>query len=162
MAPRRSTRIRAAAVSNKPAATSTKKRTPATKKRAGSKRTKNSASNLVITKKMKTGLQSAVDTTTIMGVVDPESDINGTIDILDNDPCDCMLVQVDPSQNMDKFYILQLIQSDDNESQPFVVYSRWGRTGSTGQGLTQEFDDHDEAIECFEKKFKEVRFLVAR
>ena len=156
MAPRRSTRIRAAAATNKPVAVPAPKKA-ATKKRAPKRTKKSSASDAAITKKMKTGLQSSVDTTNVLGVVDPESDINGTINILDNDPCDCMLVQVDPSQNMDRFYVLQLIVCDEEEdvSEPFVVYSRWGRTGSTGQGLTQEFDDHDKAIKCFEKKFKD-------
>lgn len=127
-----------------------------TNNKALSKRKRSSVPAFTVTKKMKTRLQSSIDSTTVLGVVDPESGINGEIDILDNDPCDCMLVQVDPSKNLDRFYVLQFIESNDkNTSEPFVVYSRWGCTGCTGQGLTQEFSDCDEAIECFEKKFKE-------
>lgn len=175
--PRRSSRIKASKAAKAAEASSmsvaaavpkkkkqgSQNKTATAKQKAGTKRTKNSASkkNAAVTKKMKTGLQSAVDTTIALGVVDPESGIDGVIDMLDNDPCDCMLVLVDPSQNIDKFYILQLIKCDDDEtSEPFVVYSRWGRTGSTGQGLTQEFDDCDAAVECFEKKFKEKTGLA--
>ena len=105
------------------------------------------------TKKIKlSGLQSKVDTEVPLGVIDPEAGIDGAIATLDNEPCDVMLVLVNPSQNMDKFYILQLVETDQDN---FMVYSRWGRTGTTGQALHQDFDDFTSAEACFVKKFRE-------
>ena len=110
-------------------------------------------SSIPVSRKRKTGLQSTVGTSTIMGVVDPESNINGSIEILDNDPCDCMFVKVNPTQNVDNFFILQLIESAVDDS--YIVYSRWGRTGMIGQGLVQQFDNYEGAVNVFKKKFKD-------
>jgi poly [ADP-ribose] polymerase len=156
MAPRRSTRIRTATAAaskiepeSKPSAKPKAKAKPkaAIKKRAAPTRKK-----APLTKKRKTGLKSVVDTSTVLGVVDPASKINGTIEILDNEPCDCMLVLLDPTKNIDKFYILQLIVGANDEN---FVYSRWGRTGSSGQGLEEKFEEYADAVKTFEKKFKE-------
>jgi len=123
---------------------------PATKKRATRAATKPKAT----TKKRKTGLQQSVNTTKSLGVVDPESDINGFIFDMDGEPCDVMLVLVDPAKHMDKFFVLQLIEHVDGS---YVVYTRWGRTGTSGQALVQPFDEEDEdaAVKGFLKKFKE-------
>ena len=122
------------------------------------KLSKGSSSNSVSKKRKDSFSQPVVDTSTILGVVDPESNIKGTIEVIDtNEPCDCMLVRVDPTQNIDKFYILQLIKSVGNS---FIVYTRWGRTGTAGQGLEQKFDDYEEAAKTFEKKFQEKTGLI--
>ena len=84
---------------------------------------------------------------------DPRANItNGMIVTLDNEPCDTMLVHVDPSKHTDNFYILQLIGCDDGT---YAVHSRWGRTGTSGQCHTKFFDDSDSAIKHFQKIFKE-------
>ena len=105
------------------------------------------------TKTNKTNMQSIVDTSTILGVVDPESNIIGSIEVLDNEPCDCMLVLIDPPKLMDKFYILQLIH--DTVHDKYVVYTRWGRTGTRGKGQLSQFERKDEAATAFQKKFKQ-------
>ena len=97
---RRSTRIVAAAVA---APNSAPPQSP--KKRPKLVANKNQPT----TKKRKTGLKTAINPSTALlaGVVDPESNINGTISVLDNEPCDVMLVLVDPAKHMDNFFILQ-------------------------------------------------------
>jgi predicted DNA-binding WGR domain protein len=114
-------------------------------------------------KKKRTGLQGTVDASAPLGVVDPASGINGSIitSPVDGAPLDCMLVLIDPAQNMDKYFVLQLIENEDKvenrgdsgngkPDKSFVVYTRWGRTGTAGAALQQEFNDEYEAMECFE------------
>jgi len=145
MAPRRSTRLATSrVVAPKPAPKPLpkkpkKKRSVASKAKTG-------------TKKRRTGLSNAINPIAALGVVDPESKINGTIQTLDNEPCDVMLVLVDPQKHMDKFFILQLIESIQGSQ---IVYTRWGRTGTSGQALEQSFDEYDDAVKCFEDKFAE-------
>eukprot|EP00978_Attheya_sp_CCMP212_P033483 scaffold135193_cov47-Attheya_sp.AAC.1 len=157
MAPRRSTRLTTAARKKEegPAAAAaavTKKvlKKQPNKKRAGTAKTNHK-------KKRKTGLKGTIDASSALGVIDPESKIHGTIEAIDGAPCDVMLVLVDPAKNMDKFFILQLIQRsmDDSSSSSFVVYTRWGRTGTSGQGLEQDFMTREDGIKCFESKFEE-------
>lgn len=102
-------------------------------------------------KQKRAGLKSVVDTSAPLGVVDPESKIRGSIENLDGEPCDVMLALVDPSKNSDKFLVLQLIRKTCGA---FAVYTRWGRTGTAGQALEQEFDDLEAAATSFEDKFK--------
>jgi predicted DNA-binding WGR domain protein len=137
MAPRRSNRIKEAAA-------------PTKSRRFSSKQTKKRA--IVTKKQRKNSSQSAVDTSTVLGVVDPISKIKGTIEILDNEPCDCMLVHLDRTSHVDRFFILQLIHGVRNS---YYVYSRWGRTGTSGQGIVQKCNDYDDAVETFENKFRE-------
>uniref|UniRef100_A0A7R9WK21 NAD(+) ADP-ribosyltransferase n=1 Tax=Pseudictyota dubia TaxID=2749911 RepID=A0A7R9WK21_9STRA len=92
-----------------------------------------------------------------MGVVDPESNIRGTIEVLDGSPCDVMLVRVDPEKNMDKFFVLQLIKRAEGG---YAVFTRWGRTGTSGQGLGKSYDTRDDAVRCFKEKFQEKVGLV--
>jgi len=60
---------------------------------------------------------------------------------------------VNMETNTDKFYRLQVVASDDNTQ--FYVAASWGRTGTEGQLSRDEFKTAEEAIEAFEKKFKE-------
>jgi poly [ADP-ribose] polymerase len=122
------------------------------KKRAAAKRGNIYISSPTTTKKRKTDTQYVLDTSNVLGVVDPISNINGVIKILDNDPCDCMLVHLDSTNNTDKFFILQLILGVQNS---FYVYSRWGHTGRSGQCLMQHFMDYEDAVKTYKKKFKE-------
>jgi len=68
-----------------------------------------------------------------------------------------MLVLIDPAKDMDNFFILQLI---DRTEDSYVVYTRWGRTGTSGQALEEDFDELSKAVECFKGKFKEKTGLV--
>ena len=90
------------------------------------------------------------------GIVDSESSVVGNILSLHDDPCDCMLVQLDTSGLIDNFYILQLIQSDEDK---YVVFRRRGRTGFVGCYDMEDFDDEIKAIEYFEGIFKEMTGL---
>ncbi len=74
-----------------------------------------------------------------------------------NDIFDVELVLIDLSQNMDKFYIIQLIISENHptEDDEFYVFVKWGRTGSPGQTQVRNFDDFDDAKVYFEEKFFE-------
>lgn len=155
MAPRRSTRLTATPDPQNPSASQAapKKRTPKPKRIATGNGKKAATAAKKASKKRKTGLKTAIHASAALGVVDPESNIDGSIEVLDNDPCDAMLVLIDPQKHMDKFFILQLIQTDRNVH---IVYTRWGRTGTSGQGLEQSFgEDYDAAVECFQDKFNE-------
>ncbi len=66
-----------------------------------------------VAKRRKTNMKSTVDTSSALGVVDPESDIEGKIAVLDGEPYDAMLVFIDPAINVDKFFVLQLIECED-------------------------------------------------
>jgi predicted DNA-binding WGR domain protein len=138
-------------------------RISAAKKKITTKKNKNNTKNNTrtrntpVSKRRKTGMTTAVNTSAPLGVIDPESGITrGSIEMLDNEPCDAMLVLVDPAKSIDKFFIIQLIQrnrtySDDS----YVVYSRWGRTGTVGQGMEENFNSYDDAVNCFENKFEQ-------
>lgn len=133
------------------------KRKTTTKKRAATKKT--SPATL---KKRRTGLSTSVSTVAPLGVVDPASKIAGQIHVLedgheDPEPCDVMLVLCDPAKNTDKFYVLQLIERTDGT---YVVYSRWGRTGSVGQALEKDFDDLEGALKEFNKLFEDKTGLT--
>ena len=110
-------------------------------------------------KKLKTANLSSesIIPESLSGVVDPEAGIDGTVTLLDNMPCDVMLVQLDPAKTMDRFYVLQLIETPTNS---FTVHSRWGRTGTKGQSLKQDFAASHLAEECFMKKFTQKTGLT--
>lgn len=158
---RRSTRLANQTTADAPTATSSsalaKKKAPV-KKKAPPKRKKATATHAHVKspspkKKLKhTGLQDSVDTSSSLGVIDPESKITGSIVVLDGEPADAMLVLVDPGKNHDKFFVLQCIQQSATE---FCVYSRWGRTGTAGQALQQDFDSLQDAEKTFLEKFKQ-------
>ena len=88
----------------------------------------------------------------LLGVVDSVSNVKGTIEIIDNEPCDCMLIYLNPSETKDRFYILQLIKTVDKS---YVNYSRWGNTGTEGRAFQQAKNNYKDAVKYFEKKFKE-------
>jgi poly [ADP-ribose] polymerase 2/3/4 len=150
---RRSSRVAAAAVAAAATPPALAAAPPAPKKRRAASQT-NSPRNT-----KRTGLTSAVSragtTEAAVGVIDPECSVTaGSIIDLDGAPCDAMLVLVDPAQNMDKFFILQLIK-DGTTDEAYMVYTRWGRTGTKGQALEQEFDDLENAVACFRAKFRQ-------
>merc|ERR1712176_1603046 len=93
------------------------------------------------------------------GVVDPASGIQGgSIEILDGEPCDVMLALVDPSKNMDKFYLLQLIYIPKTNT--YVTFFRWGRTGTQGQSKTECYKIYQQAVNSFLQKFREKTGLT--
>ncbi|XP_021313014.1 poly [ADP-ribose] polymerase 2 isoform X1 [Sorghum bicolor] len=65
---------------------------------------------------------------------------------------DATLNQTNVGDNNNKFYILQVLESDAGGS--FMVYNRWGRVGARGQDkLHGPFLTRDQAIYEFEGKF---------
>ncbi|GBG30604.1 Poly ADP-ribose polymerase [Hondaea fermentalgiana] len=63
---------------------------------------------------------------------------------------DGRLVLVDPSKNSDKYYIIQLIKSGAT----WYCWQRWGRTGTSGQGMLHKGTKAKMEAE-FESKFAE-------
>jgi len=67
------------------------------------------------------------------------------------------LANVDPSKNCDKYYILQvLVQSCTKQSSGdrYRVFTRWGRTGTSGQCQMVGAEDEDAALDIFAKIFE--------
>ena len=54
---------------------------------------------------------------------------------------------------LSRFYIIQAISTGDEEEN--VVFTRWGRTGSTGSSMLAGPFSEEEAVDEFEKKFKD-------
>jgi predicted DNA-binding WGR domain protein len=74
-----------------------------------------------------------------------------------------MLVRVDPIRCLDGFYILQLIhratENDDGHeeegaAEPYVVYSRYGRTGTKGLVSQEHFTEETDAVQRFQTLFR--------
>jgi len=78
-----------------------------------------------------------------LGIVDPRSGVDGAI-CVDEDGIvyDVTLNLRDAATNADKYYILQLIGATDGR---YVVFSHYGRTGTAGQCLAEEFVPADPA-----------------
>ncbi|WVZ71182.1 hypothetical protein U9M48_019798 [Paspalum notatum var. saurae] len=67
---------------------------------------------------------------------------------------DATLNQTNVGNNNNKFYIIQVLESDAGGS--FMVYNRWGRVGARGQDtLHGPFPTRDQAIYEFEAKFQD-------
>ncbi|OVA12704.1 SAP domain [Macleaya cordata] len=65
---------------------------------------------------------------------------------------DAMLNQTNVSDNNNKFYMIQALESDDGGT--FMVYNRWGRVGIKGQEkLHGPYTSRSSAIQEFELKF---------
>ncbi|KAL6957899.1 Poly [ADP-ribose] polymerase 2 [Sarracenia purpurea var. burkii] len=65
---------------------------------------------------------------------------------------DAMLNQTNVGENNNKFYVIQVLESDDGGR--FIVYNRWGRVGVKGQDkLHGPYTLRDSAIKEFEQKF---------
>ncbi|KAK2649496.1 hypothetical protein Ddye_016985 [Dipteronia dyeriana] len=69
-----------------------------------------------------------------------------------DDIFDAMLNQTNVGNNNNKFYVIQLLESDIGGG--YMVYSRWGRVGVKGQDkIFGPFQSLDFAIHEFEQKF---------
>ncbi|KAK4418123.1 Poly [ADP-ribose] polymerase 2 [Sesamum alatum] len=65
---------------------------------------------------------------------------------------DAMLNQTNVGENNNKFFVIQVLESDDGGK--FMVYYRWGRVGVKGQDkLNGPYTSQQAAISEFEKKF---------
>ena len=64
------------------------------------------------------------------------------------------LMWSDLKHNNNKFYIIQLLESETNKGE-YSVWTRWGRVGYDGQYAIQNYGDLDKAKAGYEKKYKE-------
>lgn len=70
----------------------------------------------------------------------------------DEDTYDATLNQTNVGDNNNKFYIIQVLESDDGGR--FMVFNRWGRVGSKGQNkLSGPYTSKQTAIDEFQTKF---------
>ena len=69
-----------------------------------------------------------------VGEIDPSSGLTGTLVL------DARLALVDPSNNTDKYYIIQVVKSDIACAKQYACWQRWGRTGTGGQASTTAGD----------------------
>ncbi|KAJ3121538.1 Poly [ADP-ribose] polymerase 2 [Nowakowskiella sp. JEL0407] len=67
---------------------------------------------------------------------------------------DSMLNQTEIGNNNNKFYKIQVIQSDSNPNQ-FWAYNRWGRVGVKGQTAQKPYTSAASAIADFKGKFRD-------
>ncbi|CAN8308662.1 unnamed protein product [Cochlearia groenlandica] len=69
-----------------------------------------------------------------------------------DDIYDAMLNQTNVRDNNNKFFVLQVLESDNHKT--YMVFFRWGRVGVKGQNkLDGPYDSCDRAIEIFANKF---------
>ncbi|XP_022152261.1 poly [ADP-ribose] polymerase 2-like isoform X2 [Momordica charantia] len=65
---------------------------------------------------------------------------------------DAMLNQTNVGHNNNKFYVIQVLESDGGGT--YMVYTRWGRVGVKGQdNLQGPFKSQESAIQEFQQKF---------
>lgn len=85
-------------------------------------------------------------------LIDSACKYTSNVSLLDVDNCvySCTLNQTDIKYNSNKFYIMQIIVTDTN----FVMYVRYGRIGETGRSSYDSFNNKNDAIRDFQKKFK--------
>lgn len=165
--PRRSSRKRApppapVPVPAPPASRAKRKLEPKPEPTNASNATATPNASSVSPKRVKRGLSghSAPSTNAPLGIVDPASGIAGSIYVAKSGRGrgvvkhvhDAMLVLVDIAKHHDKFIVLQLISADAGG---YVLYERWGRTGTAGQSLLNSFpaDSLLNARRKFESKF---------
>ncbi|KAH9730489.1 poly (ADP-ribose) polymerase 2 [Citrus sinensis] len=85
-------------------------------------------------------------------VLDPWLPEHIKISYHDNDIYDAMLNQTNVGDNNNKFYVIQLLESDGGGE--YMVYNRWGRVGMKGQDkIFGPYNLQDTAINEFEQKF---------
>ena len=78
-------------------------------------------------------------------VLDDNNDFNGKY-------FSCTLNQSNLAHNNNKFYIIQLLQSDNDSS--YILFTRWGRVGVRGEFQTANCN-LENGIKLFMKKYKE-------
>ncbi|CAO2202888.1 unnamed protein product [Urochloa humidicola] len=64
---------------------------------------------------------------------------------------DATLNQTNVGKNNNKFYVIQVLESDSGGS--FIVYQRWGRVGVRGNHKLQAYTSRHKAIHEFKEKF---------
>jgi len=98
--------------------------------------------------------QTSNGMTTVTTPVDEKCSIASKVHVYDDgkDGYDAMLNQTNIGNNNNKFYIIQLLESDASPRQ-YWVWTRWGRVGSVGQNALQSMQNLDMAKKFFCSKF---------
>nr|CAB3473102.1 unnamed protein product [Digitaria exilis] len=73
-----------------------------------------------------------------------------------DDIYDATLNQTNVGDNNNKFYIIQVLESDAGGS--FLLYNRWGRVGTRGQDKLYAFSTREQAVYEFEGKFQDKTY----
>ncbi|XP_019942055.1 protein mono-ADP-ribosyltransferase PARP3 [Paralichthys olivaceus] len=81
--------------------------------------------------------------------VDEHCSLSGSGEV--HEDYDCMLNQTNVGHNNNKFYVIQVIEADNE----YHTWNRWGRVGEVGQSKLNTFDKPEQAVKDFEKKFKD-------
>ncbi|CAJ1051003.1 protein mono-ADP-ribosyltransferase PARP3 isoform X2 [Xyrichtys novacula] len=81
--------------------------------------------------------------------VDTHCELSGSGEVYQD--YDCMLNQTNIGHNNNKFYVIQVVESDNL----YYSWNRWGRVGEVGQSKLKDFDSPEDAVKDFEKKFKD-------
>ena len=89
------------------------------------------------------------------GVVDVNSGMQDKAHVYESGPkvYQCTLNQTNIAQNNNKFYVIQLLESDKGGE--YWVWTRWGRVGVIGQSNLDKAFSLPAAIAQFNKKFRE-------
>ena len=92
----------------------------------------------------------------LKSIVDPQVIGKGVCHVYDDGKkvYHSSLMWTDLKQNNNKFYIIQILQDDTNQG-GFRVFNRWGRVGAAGQYAYFPFTKPEDAIACYNKKYKE-------
>uniref|UniRef100_A0A9J2QBA2 Poly [ADP-ribose] polymerase n=1 Tax=Ascaris lumbricoides TaxID=6252 RepID=A0A9J2QBA2_ASCLU len=61
-----------------------------------------------------------------------------------------MLNQTNIGFNNNKYYVIQIVETDDGS---YHLWTRWGRVGEPGANQHQQFSSVDDAVKAFKKKF---------
>lgn len=68
----------------------------------------------------------------------------------------CTLNQSDLKTNANKFYIIQLLRStEENPLIKYYLFYRWGRVGYDGVNSNDGYETVEEGIKAYNKKYKE-------
>ena len=82
-----------------------------------------------------------------MSLLDEYCTVTGTPDSLYS----CVLNQTDVESNKNKFYIMQLVETN---SSSYSVFIRYGRIGEKGVSSIDSYSDKNDAISRFVTQFK--------
>jgi predicted DNA-binding WGR domain protein len=147
-APVKKTIAKKAPTKKAPAKKTTAKKTPAAKKPK-----KAAAPRATAPAPAAASLPAA--TASNIGTVNPVSGLQGSGHVLNDsgEVYDVDLAFSDAAANSNKFYRMQVVES--NDSSKYWMVQHWGRIGTSGQNQVKEFGSKAEAIKALDKKFKQ-------
>lgn len=76
-----------------------------------------------------------------------------TVNLTFDTSLDAMLNQTNIENNNNKFYLLQVLKHDSQET--YYTWFRWGRVGQVGQNSQGSYSTLASAVHVFSQKFKD-------